>query len=167
MGLLDAFDDDFNEAEEIDFSPIIDGKYLAKINKVEIKTSKINDRPYLNWNFIICSDGDFFGRHVFKVSMLTNEGRNLSFIKTDLSNLEIELKRFSDLEKDEVLEKFLDIFCKITLSTKKNKEGEKNQYTYINKKVDLDPESIEEIENALLEKKESAGKELNNEDIPF
>lgn len=94
-------------------SEIPDGKYLCRVEEVELKESKAG-KPMLAQRLLIL-DGKYKGRKLFRNSMLVTE-ENVKYLKKDLITLGIELERLSDLPNH--LNSLLDIEVQVTVKTK-------------------------------------------------
>ena len=100
-----------------------DGTYSALIERAALKMSRSSNRPMMEWEFVITGP-NFKKKHVWKRVMLDDE-RQIPYLKGDLENCGLFLKKFSDLPKR--IGELLDLDVEIYLKTK----GE-YQNVYIN-----------------------------------
>ncbi len=104
---LSAFDDDYEEVEAPSHDELPDGKYQARVHRVELGRSQNGD-PMLKWDLVVIS-GQHAGRHIWKNAVITH--KSLPFVKGDLQTLGVQLAKFSDLPQrlDELLDQTLEI----------------------------------------------------------
>ena len=114
-------------ADNNDRSDLPDGKYLCRVDQLELKESK-SGKPMLAWQLVVI-DGKHKGRKLFRNSMLVTE-ENLKYLKKDLLSCGLELDRISDLPGE--LNSLLDIEIQVTAKTK----GE-HQNVWIDKRVGI------------------------------
>lgn len=128
---LSQFDDAYEQAEEVGFTELPDGKYQARIERAAIEPNKTTGELMLVWEFEIAT-GEYQGKMVRKLSTIRDE--TLPFIKTDFSRLGKQFEKFSMLET--YLPEVLDLVVNIELKHgKPNSEGRSYQNIYINKVV--------------------------------
>lgn len=113
-------------------SEIPDGKYMCRIESVELKESK-SGKPMLTQELRII-DGKFSKRKLFRNSLLVTE-ENVKYLKKDLHTLGIHLDRLSDLPDH--LSSLLDIEVQVTVKTK----GE-YQNVWIDKRLGIEDEDV-------------------------
>lgn len=113
-------------------SEIPDGKYMCRIESVELKESK-SGKPMLAQELRII-DGKFSKRKLFRNSLLVTE-ENVKYLKKDLHTLGIHLDRLSDLPDH--LSSLLDIEVQVTVKTK----GE-YQNVWIDKRLGIEDEDV-------------------------
>lgn len=129
---LSQFDEAWKNADVTDDnrSEIPDGKYLCRVEEVELKVSKAG-KDMLAHRLLIL-DGKYKGRKLFKNSLITSE-ENVKYLKKDLYTLGIQLERLSDLPNH--LNSLLDIEVQVTVKTK----GE-YQNVWFDKRLGVDDE---------------------------
>lgn len=125
---LSAFDEEYEEAEAPSYEEVPDGKYQARVDRVELGQSQNGD-PMLKWNLLVLS-GQHAGRRIFKNSVITH--KSLPFVKGDLQTLGLRLSRFSELPDH--LGALLDRALEVSKRTK-------GEYTnvYFNRRLELAP----------------------------
>lgn len=101
-----------------------DGKYEARVAKVEIKESKTSGKPYLKWQLVI-DNGPHTGRYLFRNNQMSS-AENLAWLKKDLGTCGLKLEKLSDLPNR--LNDLLDKRVKVT----KKSRGE-NYNVYLDK----------------------------------
>lgn len=110
---LTNLNDMFAAAKPIEGDDVPDGKYTARVERVELKNSQ-QGNPMLAWELRI-TGGDCDNRMLFRNNMLVTE-QNLAWLKTDLGRCGMELAKLSDLE--DRLGELLDITLEVTKKTK-------------------------------------------------
>jgi len=132
---LSAFDEAFASSEVLDgFAEIPDGKYNVLVDKVELAETKAG-KPMFKWEFKIAS-GVLRGQKIWKNSVITE--KTLQMLKTDLWRCGLELERVSDLQKEDVRKRLLDIALEVEQKTKgADEQGRPNRNVYINKRLTI------------------------------
>jgi len=127
--LLAQHDESYSKIEVQDkFSKIPDGKYTAKVNKVEFKVSQPKEgnsegELYLKWELVLTNQA-FINRKVWRNNMIKSDV-NKEWLAKDLAACGMTLKPFSTLRQR--LPELLDLELNITI---KNKD-EKNMNVFI------------------------------------
>lgn len=143
---LANYDDDFAKAEAVEFSPLPDGTYQAKVQRAYLEPNKKTGKLSFRIEFEVCA-GQYQGRKAFYFKAINQ--KSIPYLKIDLQRLNIEPKRLSDMEDyfPSLLDKVVEIYLK---TGKPDATGKTYQNTYINKMLEKAPtESI------------------NTEDLPF
>lgn len=133
---------DFDECDLLDLEyentvfslGIPDGNYVATIEDASMVRSK-KDRPMLRLRLKIRA-GDHKGRICFRNDLLTAEGRNLEFLKRDLTICGLGDVKPSELANH--LSRLKGLAVGIT---------RKSGNTYINRLVDVDPDPWEQFDS--------------------
>jgi hypothetical protein len=123
---LSKWDKDYQDAEEPsggDYPDLPDGKYVGRIESVQLKNSKAGNEMFVT-EFVIAG-GEHDGRKLWKHNVLITS-ENVKYLKADLIRCGLQLDKLSDLKLR--LKELLDRHVKLTLKTKAGKE----QQTYIN-----------------------------------
>ena len=106
-----AFADAPDEAE---FANVPDGKYQARVERVNLMRGRTSNKKMLEWDLVI-TDGEYEGRHTWKYTLL-EEPEHMKFAKRDLLCCGLKLERISDLPQH--LEELLNVTIPVTLKTK-------------------------------------------------
>lgn len=133
MGDLDLaqFDDDYASApvEEREFEDVPDGKYQAKVEKVELTKAQSSGNPMLKWTLKILGPR-CAGRLLWRNSVMASK-ENLKWLKTDLHTCGVDLEKLSELPNR--LGDLLDVTLEVTKRTKGDSEN-----IYFNRRVILE-----------------------------
>jgi hypothetical protein len=137
-----ALDTDFADAKapENNNEEVPNGKYAAKIHKVEIletKTGVNKGKPRLSWQMII-EGGAHDGRFVFNSSQMASK-ENLAWLKKDLATCGVVLAKLSDLPSR--LAELLDKRIMITVKNKPGANGQTMTNVYLDKLIAADSAS--------------------------
>lgn len=163
---LSEFDEAYEQAEEVGFTELPDGKYQARIERAAIEPNKKTGELMLVWELVIVT-GDYEGKTVRKLNTIRNE--TLSFIKTDFSRLNVQIEKFSKLES--YLPEVLDLIVNIELKHgKANAEGKSYQNIYLNKvvgRVDKKTSAKSTKTSKKNESKEHTAPPIMDDDLPF
>ena len=127
---LAQWDDDYAAAEvqPNQFDDVPDGKYQARVEKVELSRTQAGD-PMLKWQLRILGP-QHAGRMLFRNNVIASR-ENLKFLKADLLVCGLELGKLSDLGSR--LGELLDVALEVTRKTR----GEYAN-VYLNKRIVLD-----------------------------
>ncbi|HPQ70610.1 MAG TPA: DUF669 domain-containing protein [bacterium] len=127
---LAALDDDYAaaEVEPNQFDDLPDGKYQAKVEKVEMGNTQ-NGAPMLKWQLRVLGP-QHRGRMLFRNSVMASRD-NLKYLKADLLLCGLELAKLSDLPNR--LNELLDVGLEVTKRTR----GEYSNI-YFNKRIVLE-----------------------------
>lgn len=125
MGLLTQFNDSYNSAKVEERAGVPDGKYNARIDRVEVKQTKTG-KPMVAWQLVIMG-GPHDGRRVFKNSVV--QDNTVQYLKQDLSVCGFT-GDLDSLDTTTGAAQLLDRVVAITVKT----NGE-NSNTYINRLV--------------------------------
>ncbi len=105
---------------------IPDGKYLARIENVELTTSREKQTPMLKWTLVITGP-QFVGCKLWRYNLLATD-ENAAWLKKDLHRCDVDLEKLSDLPDH--LHRLLDVVVEVTKRTR----GEFTN-VYINRRV--------------------------------
>lgn len=108
-----------------------DGTHQAQICRVELKESKTNANPMLEFELDLL--GNYAGRKLWKRCMLTNPD-NIKYLKADLYTCGVKIPNINDLNDEGVLAMLIGVTLEITKKTK----GEFSN-VYFNKRITLSP----------------------------
>jgi hypothetical protein len=125
---LSQYEEEYQKAEVQATGELPDGKYIVRIDRVELTTSKTSNRPQMVWDMII-TEGTYQGWHVWKYNGL-DSAEKIHYLKNDLHRADLPLERISDLES--ALPQLLDRKLEVRVKTKLGEHGE-SQNVYINK----------------------------------
>jgi len=135
-GILEEFDDAFDDAEVTNMDDLPDGKYQVSVESVQLKESQRSGNPMLEWALRILT-GDFKGRMIWRNNMLLNP-ENIRFLKQDLYTCGmVDLQKLSHLPAR--LEELINIQLEITKKTTA-KDDETYENYYFNKKIEIELE---------------------------
>lgn len=129
---LSQFDDQYEQAQVSDrTAKVPDGKYHARVDKVELKTTQ-KGAPMLTWDLEIVGPAQI-GRHLFTNNVLSGNSTGLSILKSNLAMCRLELAKLSDLPNR--LSELLDVVLEVQAKTKPaaNPTERDNQNVYFNK----------------------------------
>ena len=124
---LTALDDDFEaaEVEPNQFDDLPDGKYQARVEKIEMGNTQ-NGAPMLKWQLRVLGP-QHQGRMLFRNSVMASK-ENLKYLKADLLLCGLELAKLSDLPNR--LNELLDVKLEVTKKTR----GEYSN-VYLNRRI--------------------------------
>lgn len=108
---LSSLDEDFAAAPAL--TPIPDGRYHVRVERVEIAATRIARRPSLRWTLRILGPARE-GRLLWKTSVLATP-ENLRWLKHDLTLCGLHLEKLSDLPAH--LARLLDVELDVTKRT--------------------------------------------------
>lgn len=130
--MLAAHDDEFagTEASARD-QPVPDGKFPARVERMEITVSKTSNKPMLKWQLKIES-GPHAGRVLFRNNMLETR-ENFAWLKGDLSVCGVTIGKLSELRG--ALPQLLDLVLQVTVKNKTGSNGLPSQSVYLDKKL--------------------------------
>ena len=130
---LAQFDDDFVTAdvEEKDFEAVPDGKYLVKVDRVELTRSETSGNPMLKWALKILGP-THKGRLLWRNNVIASKD-NVKWLKQDLYTCGLQMDKLSDLPGK--LETLLDVGLEVTKRTKNEFEN-----IYFNRRIVLSDE---------------------------
>ncbi|MBC8191611.1 MAG: DUF669 domain-containing protein [FCB group bacterium] len=132
---LEAYDNQFDQADEPEFDEIPDGKYQVNVEKAEITKAKTSGNPMLKWTLKIVGPSNI-NRLLWNYHILNNP-TGQSWLKKDLKLCNVSLNKLSDLPSN--LEYLLDVKLEVTVRTR---DG--NQNIYFNRRLsDMDAGSSE------------------------
>lgn len=127
---LAQFDEEYaaTEVQPNQYDDLPDGKYQAKIEKVELVRTQ-NGAPMLKWHLRVLGP-QHRGRMMFRNNVMASS-ENIKFLKADLLACGLELGKLSDLPGR--LGELLDVALEVTKKTR----GEYAN-VYLNKRIVLD-----------------------------
>lgn len=132
---LASLDEDFANAiapERTGPAPIPDGKYLVRIDNVNLVKSKTSGEPMLAFELVVIQ-GELEKRKLFRNMVLNH--KTLSFAKRDLAMLGWTGK-LSELENFERRKVLLDVQLEVNVRTKgQDAQGRPNTNIYFDKLV--------------------------------
>lgn len=138
---LASLDEDFANAvapERTGPPPIPDGKYLVRIDNVNLTKSKTSGDPMLAFELIVIQ-GELEKRKLFRNMVLTQ--KTLSFAKRDLAMLGW-VGKLSELENFERRKTLLDVQLEVTVKAKgQDSQGRPNINVYFDKVV-VSPDQV-------------------------
>lgn len=117
------------ERENTGGAEVPDGKYQARVSRVELKASK-QGNPMLEWELDIIGPR-CAGRKLWRRNMLASP-ENVKWLKADLAACGVTLARLNDLND----ERYLAPLIGVTLEVRKKTKGEYDN-VYIDKRVEL------------------------------
>jgi hypothetical protein len=123
---LEAYDNQFDQADEPEFDEIPDGKYQVNVEKAEITKAKTSGNPMLKWTLKIVGPSNI-NRLLWNYHILNNP-TGQSWLKKDLKLCNVSLNKLSDLPSN--LEYLLDVKLEVTVRTR---DG--NQNIYFNRRL--------------------------------
>lgn len=94
-GDLTHLDEEFAAAPKQSRETIPDGRYVVRVMRVDLTTTRRTGQPVLRWMLRILEPA-FVGRVLWRQHVLATAG-NLRWVKSDLSMCGLELERLSDL----------------------------------------------------------------------
>jgi hypothetical protein len=124
MSILSQFSSSYDAAKAPDRSEVPDGKYIVRVDRLEIKKTKEHGLPMMAWELVIVS-GPQAKRRLFKNNVIKEN--TIQYLKQDLILAGFNGK-LEELETQDGLAQFLDRHLEVTLKTK----GESNNI-YFNK----------------------------------
>ncbi|MFD1423403.1 DUF669 domain-containing protein [Laceyella tengchongensis] len=147
MDYLKQFEEEYKKAEvkpSRSSEPVPDGTYKARVDRVELVTSKNSGKPLMVWELAILDD-PYHGERVTKFNGLDTQDK-IAWLKQDLFKAGLELENLPDLEQE--LIHLLDRVLEIHLKTKTTQRG-KIQNIYINKRLkdqEEEPANLKDLE---------------------
>jgi hypothetical protein len=137
---LSQYDEAYEEAEvpeRDEFEEVPDGTYQVKVERVELKHSKIREdggvttggNPMLKWQLRVLNP-PYAGRMIFRHNMIMT-AENIAWLKSDLVMCGLDLEKLSHLEAR--LSELLDV----QLEVKKVTKGDFPN-VYFNSRIDVD-----------------------------
>jgi hypothetical protein len=133
--ILKQYQDEYKIAEVNTYEELPDGRYQVRIERVELKESKNQKLPMLEWEFVVV-DGKYEGRHEWKYNLIVPD--RLKWLKQDLFSAGLELEELHKLEEE--LPTLLDRVLDIEIATNKSEKTGKNyRNVYIRKLIDSTP----------------------------
>lgn len=128
---LDQLLKDSKDVEVDSYDELPDGEYFARIESVEVKTSKSGNLMFV-WEFVLEDNEKYNNRHHWKYSMLTSP-ENMKRLTTDLNKFEVDTTSMQTIDSD--MSKLLDVPVIIIIKRSTGKDG--TVYTNTSVKPDL------------------------------
>ncbi len=129
------FQDDFDRAPaqreahgDSDYPAIADGKYTARVNRVELKKTSTG-KWHLNWGLKITSV-EYADLYLWRKNFLSTS-QNIEFLKQDLCLCGLQLRSLNELKDPDVLHKLVGVHLGVA---KKTQGGYEN--VYLNERLD-------------------------------